>query len=54
MLYGEYFTDRKEQEVLLDTVRRTEDVRAWSMRRPYEILKKHWEMDDSDLRPGIS
>ncbi|KAH8693255.1 hypothetical protein BGW36DRAFT_437195 [Talaromyces proteolyticus] len=46
-LYGEYFTNQEERDALVSIIGMTSDIRAWPMRKPYEILKQRWEMVDS-------
>lgn len=46
-MYGEYFTDPREREALVDIINRTKDMHAWPMRRPYQILQQRWDMMDN-------
>ncbi|KAL3482843.1 hypothetical protein BJX62DRAFT_250222 [Aspergillus germanicus] len=45
-LYGEYFTDQEDRDALVGIISMTSDIRAWSMRKPYERLKQQWAMVD--------
>ncbi|KAL4861235.1 hypothetical protein BDV12DRAFT_191214 [Aspergillus spectabilis] len=46
-LYGEYFTDQEDRDALVGIISMTSDIRAWSMRKPYERLRERWAMVDS-------
>jgi hypothetical protein len=49
-LYGEYFTDPEDRDALVGIINMTSDIRAWSMRKPYERLKQQWSMvDDAEI-----
>lgn len=49
-LYGEYFTDPEERDALVGVISRTEDIRAWSMIKPFQTLQRRWEMmDNADI-----
>jgi hypothetical protein len=48
MLYGDFFTDRREREALMDVVERLKNVCAWSMRNRYQSLKKRWDEVEYD------
>jgi hypothetical protein len=45
-LYGEYFTNQEDRDALVGIISMTSDIRAWSMRRPYERLKQRWAAVD--------
>ncbi|KAL3458160.1 hypothetical protein BJX64DRAFT_280042 [Aspergillus heterothallicus] len=45
-LYGEYFTEQEERDALVGIITMTSDIRAWSMRKPYERLKERWAIVD--------
>ncbi|KAL2818001.1 hypothetical protein BDW59DRAFT_152342, partial [Aspergillus cavernicola] len=47
MLYGEYFTEQRERDALMNIIERTRDMRAWPLWRPYERLRGLWEEGDS-------
>jgi hypothetical protein len=45
-LYGEYFTNPDERESLLGIITTTNNIRAWPMRRQYEMVRRRWEVVD--------
>ncbi|KAL2817597.1 hypothetical protein BJX63DRAFT_419546 [Aspergillus granulosus] len=42
MLYGEYFTDLREREALVEIIELTKDMHAWPLKRPFERLRGQW------------
>lgn len=46
-LYGDYFTDQEERNALVGIINRTKELYAWPMRKPYQTLKRRWEIVDS-------
>lgn len=46
LLYGDYFIDIKEREALIGIIERTENMRAWSMRTPLEVVMGRWNSID--------
>ncbi|KAL4880531.1 hypothetical protein BJY04DRAFT_219002 [Aspergillus karnatakaensis] len=43
LLYGEYFTERREREALAGVVQRLKDMRAWPLRRAFGRIVGEWE-----------